>query len=166
MSMSSPGKMGNTVMADINVTPLVDVMLVLLIIFMVTAPMMQQGVKVDLPQATGTQFKAEKEMPSLTITHDGKYYLGKYEIKAEELQAKLSNNERLKREKKLNVYSDRAAPYGIVAVALAAVHKAGIDQVGLVFENLRVQMTKDGPEYVPTGPPEIPEAKGQKQKKH
>jgi len=164
MGMGGPGKMGTTAMSEINVTPLVDVMLVLLIIFMVTAPMMQQGVKVDLPQVRGEQFQTEKEIPSLTITRNGRYYLGKYEIKAEELEAKLSNNERLKREKKLNVYSDRDAPYGIVALALAAVHKAGIDQVGLVFENLSVRMTHDGPQYVPTGPPKIPKVKKAKPK--
>jgi len=152
MAMGSPGKMGQTAMSEINVTPLVDVMLVLLIIFMVTAPLMEQGVKVDLPQARGETMQADKEIPALTITKDGRYFLGKYEIPAAELEAKLGNNERLRRDKKINVYSDRGAPYGQVAQALAALHQAGIDSVGLVFETLEVQLTAEGPQHLPVAP--------------
>jgi biopolymer transport protein TolR len=146
MAMGSPSKMGNTALADINVTPLVDVMLVLLIIFMVTAPLLQQGVKVKLPEATGETLKADKENPKITVLKDGRFYLDKYEIPREELLAKLSNNERLQRSKQVTVYGDQGAPYGYIAEALAALHAAGLEQAGLVFENVKVKMTAEGPE--------------------
>ena len=159
MAMTGPGKSDKSVMSEINVTPMVDVMLVLLIIFMVTAPLLEQGVKVDLPEARGEELKSDKEVPALTVTRDGRYFLGKYEVPAAELEAKIEGNERIKREKRVNVYADREAPYGMVAAALAALHKAGIDQVGLVFENYSVRITPKGPEYIPTGPPKADKAK-------
>ncbi|NOZ84803.1 MAG: biopolymer transporter ExbD [Deltaproteobacteria bacterium] len=162
MGMTGPSKSNGGVMSEINVTPLVDVMLVLLIIFMVTAPLLKQGVKVDLPRARGEELKSDKEMPALTVTRDGRYFLGKYEIPAKDLEEKLAGNERIKREKRVNVYSDRDAPYGTVAAALAALHKAGVDQVGLVFENLSVHITSKGPEYIPV--PKDTGSKGDKRK--
>src|SRR5688500_1349648 len=84
-------------MSEINVTPLVDVMLVLLIIFMVTAPLLQQGVKVDLPEANAPPMKTStEERLVLTLAKDGKAYIGKTEVPIDRIEELLSTNEKLK----------------------------------------------------------------------
>src|SRR5207245_9151143 len=86
-------------MTDINVTPLVDVMLVLLIIFMVTAPLIQSGVKVDLPRASAQQMEHQEETLVLTITSDRPVSLGHTEIPGAELERKLATNARIQKDK-------------------------------------------------------------------
>jgi biopolymer transport protein TolR len=121
-------------MTDINVTPLVDVMLVLLIIFMVTAPLIQSGVKVDLPRASAQQMEHQEEKLVLTITRDRRVYLGNTEIAPAELERKLSTNARLQKDKELYLHADRSLPYGQVVEIMAVARRAGVESLGMITE--------------------------------
>jgi biopolymer transport protein TolR len=121
-------------LSEINVTPFVDVMLVLLIIFMVTAPMMQQGIDVDLPETTTQDIRVNEEPLILTVQKDGKVFLARREIPIEELEDKMrAILEGLDR-KEIFLRADRAAQYGVVARALAAARNAGATKLGMVTE--------------------------------
>jgi biopolymer transport protein TolR len=135
MAFSSGGG-GKQPVGEINVTPLVDVMLVLLIIFMVSAPMMNTGVDVDLPAAQAPQVQLDEEKLLLTVTKDQKVYLGRDEIAFEKLEATLLANDRMQREKELYMQADENVPYGFVARVIALVKKAGISKLGLVTDPL------------------------------
>ena len=121
-------------MAEINVTPFVDVMLVLLIIFMVTAPMMQQGVDVDLPETTTQPLRLQDEPLVLTVKADGKVFLGRVEVPEKELQAKLAAILEGLDGKEIFLRADKKAPYGLVVRALAAARAAGATKLGMVTE--------------------------------
>jgi biopolymer transport protein TolR len=121
-------------MTDINVTPLVDVMLVLLIIFMVTAPLIQSGVKVDLPRASAQQMEHQEEKLVLTITRDRRVFLGKTEIAPAELERKLSANARLQKDKELYLHADRSLPYGQVVEIMAVARRAGVESLGMITD--------------------------------
>ncbi|HTO98034.1 MAG TPA: protein TolR [Myxococcales bacterium] len=121
-------------MTDINVTPLVDVMLVLLIIFMVTAPLIQSGVKVDLPRASAQQMEHSEEKLVLTITRDRRVYLGSTEISPADLERKLSANARIQKEKELYLHADRSLPYGQVVEIMAVARRAGVESLGMITE--------------------------------
>ena len=121
-------------LSEINVTPFVDVMLVLLIIFMVTAPMLQQGVDVDLPKTTTQNLRIKDEPLVLTVKQDGKYYLGRKEIAAAELGAKLEAIFDGLDRKELFLRADQRAQYGVVVKALAAAREAGATKLGMVTE--------------------------------
>ncbi|MCG8557218.1 MAG: ExbD/TolR family protein [Proteobacteria bacterium] len=127
---------GKGPMSEINVTPLVDVMLVLLIIFMVSAPMMTKGVDVDLPSTRAPRMELDDEKLLMTITEDEKVYLGEIEVAYDRLEQTLLNNERLRSERELYIQADEAVPYGFVAKVLALVRKAGIQKLGLVTDPL------------------------------
>ncbi len=120
-----------TVMSEINVTPLVDVMLVLLIIFMVTAPMLKQGIDIELPKAKGKQLKSEERI-NVTIKRKGTIYLNNRKVTLSELVRKL----RAIRKLNPNVYlkADRHVPYGEVVKVMAEIKDAGIEKVGLITE--------------------------------
>ena len=121
-------------LSEINVTPFVDVMLVLLIIFMVTAPMMLQGVDVDLPETTTQPLRLQDEPLVLTVGKDGKYYLARQEIPAGELKEKLvAIFEGLDR-KEIFLRADKEAKYQLVVTALAAAREAGATKLGMVTE--------------------------------
>ena len=134
MAFSSGG--GKAPLGEINVTPLVDVMLVLLIIFMVSAPMMNTGVDIDLPAAQAPVVDLDEEKLLLTVDKDQKVYLGHDEIKYDVLEATLVANERMQKEKELYVQADKDVPYGFVVKVLAIVKKAGIVKLGLVTDPL------------------------------
>ena len=121
-------------LSEINVTPRVDVMLVLLIIFMVSAPMLTTGVDVDLPSARAPAMEMDQEKLLLTVTADEKVYLGETEVPYDRLESALSSNARLRQEKELYVQADEDARYGFVVKVLAIVRRAGIEKLGLVTD--------------------------------
>ena len=125
---------GRRAMTDINVTPLVDVMLVLLIIFMVTAPLIQSGVKVDLPRASAQQMEHAEEKLVLTITRDRRIFLGEVEISPADLEAKLTTNARIQKDKELYLHADRSLPYGQVVEIMATARRAGVESLGMITE--------------------------------
>jgi biopolymer transport protein TolR len=116
---------------EINVTPLVDVMLVLLIVFMVTAPLLATGLRIDLPnvQAANTPVKDAKLV--LSITKDERVMLSEVDVTAN-LEAELKNNARVQTEKELYIRADEQARYGIVARAVAAARSAGVTSLNLL----------------------------------
>jgi biopolymer transport protein TolR len=125
---------GHSAISEINVTPFVDVMLVLLIIFMVTAPLMQQGIDVDLPQTTTQALRLDSEPLVLSVQRDGRAFLGKQEVPIGELVPKLVAVFEARGDKELYLRADREAPYGLVAKAMAAARNAGATKLGIVTE--------------------------------
>ena len=121
-------------MSDINVTPLVDVMLVLLIIFMVTAPMMMQGVEVNLPQTTTRPIKTREDPLILTVNKKGEIYLERYMIKLDGLEEKIKKIFRNRRDKEILLRADKEVPYGFIIKVISRVKRAGIDKLGMVTE--------------------------------
>ncbi len=121
-------------LSEINVTPFVDVVLVLLIIFMVTAPMMHEGIDVDLPDTTTQPLRVKDEPLILTVKKDGTTYLARREIPPDELQAKLEAIFEGREEPELFLRADAEAPFGVVAKALAAAREAGAKRLGMVTE--------------------------------
>jgi len=116
-------------LSEINVTPFVDVMLVLLIIFMVTAPLLQQGIDINLPQAKG------KEMPPaerivITVKKDGKIYLDKTAVTITSLKAALAK----KSSKEVFLKADKDVPYGNVVTVMGELREMGIEKLGMVTE--------------------------------
>ncbi len=131
--MNRPGSTHRP-LSEINVTPFVDVMLVLLIIFMVTAPMMQQGIDVDLPDTTTQPIRVQNEPLILTVQASGKVYLARREIPLEELRAKLEAIFEGRDGKEIFLRADDKADYGLVVRALAAARQAGATKLGMVTE--------------------------------
>lgn len=123
-------------MSDINVTPLVDVMLVLLIIFMVTAPMLMQGVEVNLPQTTTKNIKAQDEPLVLTVNKNKEIFIEKYRIELDGLEAKIKKIFENRRDKELLLRADKDVSYGFVIQVIASVKQAGIDKLGMITEPL------------------------------
>jgi biopolymer transport protein TolR len=121
-------------MSDINVTPLVDVMLVLLIIFMVTAPMMMQGVEVNLPQTTAKSIKTREDPMILTINKKREIFLEDRQIKLEDLENKMKTIFKYRRSKEVLLRADREVPYGFVIKVIAGIKRAGIDKLGMITE--------------------------------
>ncbi|MFH1599018.1 MAG: biopolymer transporter ExbD [Pseudomonadota bacterium] len=124
---------GGGPMADINVTPLVDVMLVLLIIFMITAPLMSHKVKVELPQAT-LEEKPEIEQPPITlaVTADGKVYWNDEEVSADVLDARLAVLAQKTPQPQVDIRSDNITKYSVIHEVVSDVRRAGIRKVGFV----------------------------------
>ena len=121
-------------MSEINVTPFVDVMLVLLIIFMVTAPLMQQGVDVDLPETTTQPLRVRDDPLILSVKADGTYFLGRKEVAEAELRTRLEALFDARGSKDLFLRADQKAPYGVVVKAMAAAREAGSTRLGVVTE--------------------------------
>ena len=121
--------------SGINITPMVDVMLVLLIIFMVTAPLIQQGVDVDLPKAQAQDLQAEEKYLVLHIDRTKRVYLGKTFIPFSQLADKLKHNEKLQTDKELYIRADRNLSYGLVVKVMAVAKLAGIDKVGMITDS-------------------------------
>ena len=128
------GAPGRTTMAEINVTPMVDVMLVLLIIFMVTAPLIQEGVKVKLPDAKATPVEAKDKKLVLTVDVNKRVFIGDVEVPLAELEEKLKTNAKAQQDKELYLHADRDLPYGVVVEVMAAAQRAGIDNLGMVTD--------------------------------
>jgi biopolymer transport protein TolR len=121
-------------LSEINVTPFVDVMLVLLIIFMVTAPMLQQGIDVDLPETTTQNLRLADEPLILTVQKDGKIFLARREIPLAELEEKLRAILEGLDDKEIYLRADSGAQYGLVVKTLAAARAAGASKLGMVTE--------------------------------
>lgn len=121
-------------MADINVTPLVDVMLVLLVIFMVTAPMMQQGVQVNLPKANTKAMTPQDEAVVVSVDKNGKVFINKDEIPASDLRNRLTDMFASREKKEVFLKADAGVPYGEVVRAMADIKGAGIERLGMVTE--------------------------------
>ncbi len=120
-----------TVMAEINVTPFVDVMLVLLVIFMVTAPLMQQGVDVNLPKAKGKELPPDERI-SLVIKRDRTVFMNDAPVSMAEMKQKLEAISRLNP----NVFlkADKDVPYGLVVEVMGEIKEAGIEKLGMITE--------------------------------
>jgi biopolymer transport protein TolR len=127
MSFKSGG--GDELNAEINVTPMVDVMLVLLIIFMITAPMMNTGVSLELPQVTAQNVEDPEGKLVLSIAKDDKIFLGGTQVLWKDLEAKLKSNERVKKESALYIEADTNLLYGRVVTAMAVAKNAGVTRV-------------------------------------
>ena len=127
---------GKKLMSEINVTPLVDVMLVLLIIFMVTAPMMMEGVEVNLPQTKTKSMKTQEDPLVLSVTKNGDIFLENYTVKMEDLGKKIETVLKYRKEKEVLLRADKEIPYGIVVKVMAEVKRAGIAKLGMVTEPL------------------------------
>ena len=121
-------------LADINVTPLVDVVLVLLIIFMVTAPMLQMGIDVNLPKVKAKSIDVAEEKIVLTINDAKEIFINRDRTPLAELQRRLQSifAERIDRE--LYMRADRNVPYGFVVEVMAQVRQAGVDKLGMITE--------------------------------
>ena len=128
-----PGQRGSLV-SQINVTPLVDVMLVLLIIFMVTAPIIQQGVQVSLPKVKAAALPGKEEQFIVSITRDRQIYLNDTRMSAADLTSKLIAIAHERPDREVFIRADDQVPYGEVIRTMAAVKAAGIENVGMVTE--------------------------------
>jgi biopolymer transport protein TolR len=120
-------------MAEINVTPLVDVMLVLLIIFMITAPMLTQGLDVALPEAEGKSFELASNNPTkVTVTANGAVYVDGTAAGSDQLELTLGPMLRAKGIKRALLEADQSVPYGRVVAVLDVMNKAGVQQLGMI----------------------------------
>jgi biopolymer transport protein TolR len=130
--MDASSQRDNTTIAQINVTPLVDVMLVLLVIFMVTAPIIQQGVQVNLPQTKSGAIPGTEEFLVVTVAKNGKIYLNDNAMNPGELGQKLAAIKKLQADKQVYLRADQDVRYGIVMKTIAEIKQAGIERLGMV----------------------------------
>ncbi len=121
-------------MSDINVTPFVDVMLVLLIVFMVAAPMMIEGVEVSLPQATSKPMETEQEQLIVSVNKEGKIYLNDYEVVLTELEERLALIVRGQPDREVYLRADKEIPYGVVVRVMSEIKNSGVERLGMVTE--------------------------------
>ncbi len=124
----------DNLMSEINVTPFVDVMLVLLIIFMVTAPMMAQGINVALPQATAEALPSDNNEIIVSLDKDGKVFINETQVAIELLQKNIKDAVAAKPDKKVYLNADKRVPYGDVVKVMAEVKAAGIEKLGMVTQ--------------------------------
>jgi biopolymer transport protein TolR len=131
-----PGQRGQFA-SQINVTPLVDVMLVLLVIFMVTAPMIQQGVEVNVPRVSASALPGKEEQFVVSITRNQEVYLNDTKLGFDQLTEKLQAIAIARPDREVFVRADEEVPYGAVIKTMAAIKAAGIENVGMVTEGPR-----------------------------
>ena len=128
------GGNNSQLMSDINVTPFVDVMLVLLIIFMVTAPMMMQGVDVSLPEATAEPLESEKEHLIITIDMKNQVFINDFQVTVDGLGEKLEKILEGRSDREVFLKADKDISYGTVVQVMAEVKGAGVEKLGMVTE--------------------------------
>jgi biopolymer transport protein TolR len=128
------GQQQRTTLAEINVTPLVDVMLVLLIIFMITAPMLKEGMDVNLPVASGTPQAEQEEQLILTLTKQGAIYLNQTAYTLEALRPKLQALYQARPDRPVFLRADTEVPYGSVVQIMDEVKKAGVFKLGMITQ--------------------------------
>ena len=139
MSVDVDAKDKNAPVSDINVTPMVDIMLVLLIIFMVITPMLQKGVSVDMAKATNPREMREADQDDavvVAVTRDGKIYLGSDQLLVDRLAERIQDLLASKVDKTVYVKSDRRAKYGGVVDVVDTVRSAGVDTLGLLTDKV------------------------------
>lgn len=124
----------NRLMSDINITPFVDVMLVLLVIFMVTAPMMMQGVNVSLPQTNSSPLSAENEPLIISIDNNNKIYIDDYQVTLDFLQEKLKKILSSRTDREVYLKADKEISYGLVVRVMSEMKGAGVEKLGMVTE--------------------------------
>jgi biopolymer transport protein ExbD len=134
MAFSDPDDGADRPMAEINTTPLVDVMLVLLIIFMVTAPLFTHAVKVDLPRARSTINQERPETIALSIDRDGKVFWNNAPVEDDALPERLARAATIEPPPELHLRADRESRYEKVAQVLALAHAAGIQRIGFITD--------------------------------
>jgi len=125
---------GSRLLAEINVTPLVDVVLVLLIIFMVTAPMLQMGIDVNLPRVKSKSIDVTEEKLILTINGGKEIFINKNKTSISDLGAKLESIFANRIDREVFMRADKNVPYGFVVEVMSAVRKAGVDKLGMITE--------------------------------
>lgn len=131
------GSESDRLISDINVTPFVDVMLVLLVIFMVTAPMMMQGVDVALPETTSQPLAAKKENLVITINNQNQIFINNHQLGIDFLQEKLKKILEGRDKREVYLRADREITYGFVVRVMAEIKAAGVDKLGMVTEPIR-----------------------------
>lgn len=151
MSFNSRG--GDELNAEINITPMVDVMLVLLIIFMITAPMMNTGVSLELPQVTAQNVEDPEGKLVLSIAKDDKIYLGGTQVNWTDLEAKLKTNEKVKKDSSLYIEADTSLLYGRVVTAMAVAKNAGVTRVMMLTNPTEVLNLADLDKNIAVTPP-------------
>jgi biopolymer transport protein TolR len=122
-------------MSQINVTPLVDVMLVLLVIFMVTAPMMQQGVQVNLPKAETKSLAPKEDTLVVSVEKSGRTFINTSEVQADQLKDKLNSMLAGREKREVFLKADSSVPYGEVVRVMAQIKGAGVERLGMVTES-------------------------------
>ena len=121
-------------MSDINMTPLIDVMLVLLVIFMITAPLMSSSLKLDLPKTESGQPNDAPQFISVALDPQGRYYFGDEVVDTATFSARVADAARRNPQTEVQLRADRSVPYGKVAELIGLVQKAGLSRVGFVTE--------------------------------
>jgi biopolymer transport protein TolR len=149
------GRRGRGGFRDINVTPLVDVMLVLLIVFIVTAPLLTTGLRIDLPEVNAAQTPVKDARLLVTITKEERVLFGEDDVTSR-IDEALKENARVQRERELYIRADKEARYGIVATVVAAARNSGVESLNLLVEPEIEEDTAASP--TPSAPP----AKGAK----
>ena len=130
-------------MSDINVTPFVDVMLVLLIIFMVTAPMMTQGMDIDLPPAVSDPIESETEQLLVSINKDNQIFINDVSVSLDTLRGKIEKVLETQSHRGVFLKADKGVPYGIVVSAMSEIKNAGVEKLGIVTAPVEVEKTSD-----------------------
>ena len=142
MGMSSGSGIGSAVTSDINVTPMADIMLVLLIIFMITTPLLQEGIAVNKAKARNAQEAPEvegKEATTVTVTRSQEIYINDQPVSPEDLLDELETRVALAPEKPLFIKSDVAAPYGMIVSIVNKAREAGVERIGLLVDREQPQ---------------------------
>ena len=132
--LRKPFREGSKPISEINVTPLVDVVLVLLIIFMVTAPMLQMGIDVNLPKIKAKTVDVTEEKVVLTVKAKEEIFINNYRATLSDLKTKLESIFASRIDREVFMRADEEVPYGFVVKVMAEVRKAGVDRLGMITE--------------------------------
>ena len=127
-------KAGGQPMSDINMTPLIDVMLVLLVIFIITAPLMTSSLKLDLPRSDAAQPSDTPQFIAVAIDPDGQLYVGDVKVDAAGFDARVAGAAQKNPQTEVQLRADKRVPYGRVAEVIGVVQKAGLSRIGFVAE--------------------------------
>jgi len=128
---------GDPPMSDINVTPLVDVMLVLVVIFIITAPLLASSIRLDLPRAEGTQAGESPRFVSVVVNKQGQLFLNDKPLAPEQLSEQLAATARQNPDTEIQLRADEGVPYGRVVEVMGLAHKAGLQRIGFVAEPVK-----------------------------